>query len=142
MKRIRIIAAVLLAALIIFGVAILALPNILLPMVICPGGWFCSDYAAAEAFAAERDSVQIGMDIMMAERNLTAVDEHATGPAVNDWTRFPTGTGVVPLGNIYVNMTISKFYYCWDARGVTYPRSEDRDVAKKPGECPEKSPAR
>ena len=89
--------------------------------------------------AGELARMQAAMATMMVDRNLTAVDEHATGPAVNDWTRFPTGTGVVPLGNIYVNMTISKFYYCWDARGETYPRSDDPDVAKKPGECPEKS---
>ena len=136
MKRIRIIAAVLLAALIIFAVAILAVRYILLPMVICPGGWFCTDWdVAPAALAAEHDAVQAGMDIMMTDRNLTTVDEHATGPAVNDWTSFPTGTGAVTLANTYVDLTTSKHYYCWDARGEVYPRSVDSDVAKMPGEC-------
>ena len=136
MKLLRIIAAVVLAALIIFAVAILAVPNILLPMVICPGGWFCHDYGAEAGLAAEWDTMQTAMYAMMVDTNLTAVDEHTTGPAVNDWTRFPTGTGVVPLGNIYLRDATSINYYCWDARGEVYPRSNNPDVAKKPGECP------
>lgn len=138
MKRIRIIAAVLLAALIIFAVAILAVPNILLPMVICPGGWLCSEYAAESALAAEWDTMQTAMYAMMVDRNLAAVDEHTTGPAVNDWTRFPTGTGVIPLGSIYLRDATSILYYCWDGRGEVYPRSDDPVEAKMPEECPGK----
>ena len=82
--------------------------------------------------------MQSAIEIMMAVRSLTTVDEHTTGPAVNDWTLFPTGTGIVPLGNTYLRLTVSTYYYCWDARGEVYPRSDDPDVAKKPGECPRK----
>ena len=92
--------------------------------------------------AAERDTMQSAMDMMMADRKLTTVDEHTTGPAVNDWTALPAGTGVVPLGNVYVDLATSIYYYCWDARGEVYPRSDDPEVAKTPGECPVKSPMR
>ncbi len=89
------------------------------------------------ALAAERDTMQTAMDSMMVYRNLTTVDAHTTGPAVNDWTAFPTGTGVVPLVNVYVDLTTSTYYYCWDARGEVYPRSDDPDVAKEAGACPQ-----
>ena len=78
---------------------------------------------------------------MMADRNLTTVDGHTSGPAVNEWTGFPTGTGVVAL-DLYMKKSTSMFYYCWDARGEVYPRSDDPDVAKKPRECSGKSPMR
>ena len=90
-----------------------------------------------EALAAEWEFIQTALVIMMVDRSINAVDEHTTGPAVNDWSLFPTGTGVVPLGNTYLRLTVSTYYYCWDARGEVYPRSDDPDVAEMPGECPQ-----
>ena len=96
------------------------------------------DWLKFEGLLGELDRIQAAMETMMVDRNLTTVDEHTTGPAVNDWTAFPTGTGVIPLGNVYVDLARSTYYYCWDAHGEVYPRSDDQDVAEKPGECPEK----
>ena len=95
-----------------------------------------------EGLPGELNRMQTAMVAMMVDRNLTTVDEHTTGPAVNDWTLFPTGTGVVPLGNVYADLATSTYYYCWDARGEVYPRSDDPDVAKMPGECLGKSMTR
>ena len=107
------------------------------------GSFYTASYLPEErkywetgALAAERDALQTAMSAMMMYRNLTTVNEHTTGQAVNDWTAFPTGTGVVPLANIYVDLATSLHYYCWDARGEMNPRSDDPDVAEKPGECP------
>ena len=93
------------------------------------------DWLKLEGLAGELNIMQAAMDTMMVDRNLTTVDEHTTGPAVNDWTAFPTGDGVVTLGNIYMRMTVSTYYYCWDARGQVYPLSDDPEVAKEPGAC-------
>ena len=95
-----------------------------------------------EGLAGELNTMQAAMETMMADRNLTTVDERTTGPAVNDWTAFPTGAGVVPLGNVYVDLAKSIYYYCWNSLGEVYPRSGDADVAKEPGECPGKPTTR
>ena len=100
------------------------------------------DWRGFEGMVGELARMQTAMDSMMADRNLTTVDAHTTGPAVNDWTRFPTGAGAVPLGNIYVDLAKSRYYYCWDAGGEVYPRSNDPEDAKTPGECPKKPTAR
>lgn len=91
-----------------------------------------------EGLAGELNTMQAAMETMMVDRNLTTVDERTTGPAVNDWTAFPTGAGVVPLGNVYVDLAKSIYYYCWNSLGEVYPRSGDADLAKEPGECPGK----
>ena len=90
---------------------------------------------------AERETMQSAMVAMMVDRNLTTADEHTTGPEVDDWTGFPAGAGVVAL-DIYVKRATSIFYYCWDARGEVYPRSDNPDAAKKPGQCLGKSTMR
>lgn len=95
-----------------------------------------------EGMVGELARMQTAMDSMMVDRNLNTVDAHTTGPAVNGWTGFPTGAGAVPLGNVYIDLAKSNFYYCWDADGEVYPRSSDPEIAKTPGECPEKSTVR
>ena len=85
--------------------------------------------------------MQTAMNAMMADNNLTTVNGHTSGVAVNEWSGFPTGTGVVAL-DAYTKKTTTAFYYCWDASGGIYPRSADPDVANKPGGCPTKSTIR
>ena len=92
------------------------------------GEWSCS-YGAEVGLKAETEVTQSAMNAMMLDRNLTTVDEHTSGPAVNIWP------GTL---DIYMKRTKTKYYYCWDARGNVYPRSEDPDVAENPGECPRK----
>ena len=101
---------------------------ILLASTTCPGGWFCSDWAAESAIRAETEIMQSAMNAMMLDRNLTAVDGHTSGPAVNVWT------GTL---DIYLKQANTKYYYCWDAHGNVYPRSEDPDDAENPGDCPQ-----
>ena len=87
----------------------------------------------------EREAVQSAMYLMMLDRNLTTVDEHTTGPAINTWTAFPIGPGAVPLSNYLVEKT-TRHYFCWDAEGNTWPRNDPgkeptRKSAEKVGEC-------
>ena len=86
----------------------------------------------------ERETVQTAMYSMMADRNLTAVDDHSTGPAVNTWTAF-LGSGAIPLSD-YLRENTTLYYYCWNAQGRTWPRNDPgkdptRKSAEKAGEC-------
>ena len=78
------------------------------------------------------------MIAMMFDRKLTTVDDHTTGPAVNTWNGF-LGPGAVPLNN-YLKVIPTQYYYCWDAKGNTWPRNDPskdptRKSAEKAGEC-------
>jgi len=88
---------------------------------------------------AERETVQAAMYSMLVDNNLTQVDEHTIGPAINDWSAFPTGLGAVALRN-YLRTDITIYYYCWDAQGGVWPRNDTgkrptRKTAEKAGEC-------
>ena len=88
---------------------------------------------------AERETVQTAMYAMLSDNNLTQIDEHTSGPAVNDWTAFPTGLGTVGLRN-YMETAETHYYYCWDANGEVWGRNDPGEnpttvSAKQPGEC-------
>ena len=94
--------------------------------------------------AAELDTIQTAMDAMMTDNDLmtVAANDHTTGSlAVNTWTALPEGQGAVPLA-LYLRDNTTEFYFCWDASGFVYPRSDDPDVGKEPGECPQTSSSR
>jgi hypothetical protein len=80
------------------------------------------------------------MQVMMVGQNVTRVDAHTTGPAVNDWTVFPTGPGTIVLSDYsdysdYMERNTTEFYFCWTAEGEVYPWSDDPVIASTPGEC-------
>ena len=85
----------------------------------------------------ERESVQTAMYSMMVDRDLITVGEHTTGPAVNTWNAFPISPGAVLLSD-YMRAKTTKYYFCWDAHGKTWPRNDPgkdptRKALKKPG---------
>ena len=64
---------------------------------------------------AERDTMQVGMDSMMADMRLTSVVPSLV--STNDWGANPTGAGTAPLGGLYIRTTSSVYFYCWDSKG-------------------------
>ena len=107
------------------------------PDIICFAGTRGCPDSGEVHLAAELELMQTAMNAMMADNSLTTVVEHTSGAAVNAWTALPAAAGGAPLA-VYLKRTLTRHYYCWDARGNVYPRSDDPDVAKKPGECPQK----
>ena len=89
----------------------------------------------SDALREERDTVQTAMNAMMADQNIVTVDARIGGTAVNTWTAQPAGTGSAVLSG-YLGKNTTIYYYCWEANGEVYPRSEDPDAAKQPGGCP------
>ena len=91
-----------------------------------------------EAIEAESAMIQTAMDSMMTENETMTVlaNDRTTGSfAVNTWSALPEGSDVVPLAPLYLRDDTTEFYFCWDVRGFVYPRSDDPDDARKPGEC-------
>ena len=82
---------------------------------------------------SETALVQTALDLLMVENALYLVDEHTTGPAVNEWSSEPTGAGGASLDSYLKSPT--KNYYCWTAEGDVYPWSDDIYIARTPGEC-------
>ena len=96
---------------------------------------FFTSYSCACSGTPELDKIQFAMDMMMVEHNLARVDANISGPAVNDWTGFPTGPGTVSLRD-YLQKPTSEYYYCWTGVGEVFPRSDDDDIGREPGTCP------
>ena len=69
------------------------------------------------ALAAERESVQTAMNAMMAEQDISTVNDHTSGGGYNTWTAEPTGAGSVPLSG-YLQKDTTTYYYCWDTTGL------------------------
>ncbi|MCH7606423.1 MAG: hypothetical protein IH962_04645 [Chloroflexi bacterium] len=74
------------------------------------------------------------MYAMMADNEVAQVDGHTTGPAVNEWTMFPTGADTVTLDS-YMRKSTTSNYFCWTAPGEVYAWSDDARLAGTPGEC-------
>ena len=65
----------------------------------------------------EKAAIQVAMDSMVADNNISAVTANGSGTASrNDWTSYPTGAGTVTLDG-YLRVTSTEFYYCWDTKG-------------------------
>ena len=118
----------------IMSLIIVAMPSGPIFFIIIPIS--TSDSGDYRAMWAESEIMQTALNAMMADRKLAAVDGHTTGPAVKGWTGLPTGTGVAAL-DLYRKRTATVVLLLRGARGEVYPRSDDRDVAKKPGQCPQ-----
>lgn len=120
-------------AAIVAGLVVLSI--LALPLLI---GW----EDPPEKIEAESDMMQTAMYTMMTDNKTytVAAYDHTTGSlAVNTWTALPEGQGAVPLAPLYLRDDTTEFYFCWDASGLVFPRSDDPDVAKEPGECPQSS---
>ena len=115
-------------------VAVLIIAAIAVPMLV---SYSCA--CSEDKFGVEHGAIQFAMDLMMVDQDLTRVDARTSGPAVNDWTAFPTGAGTVVLSeyleSTYLEGNISEFYFCWNAEGEVYPRNDNPAIASKPGEC-------
>lgn len=111
-------------------IGVVIVTAVVVPAVVNFKACACSD----SKYYAESDSIQLAMYTMMADQNITRVDPHTSGPAVNDWTGFPTGPGTAGLSD-YLKGNTTTYYYCWTAEGEVFPLSEDTDTASKPGEC-------
>lgn len=74
----------------------------------------------------EEDLVQAGMDVMMADREITSVtpNTHST----NSWIDNPTGAGTNPLYPSYSQDPETTCYYCWDSTGLI--TRQDKSSAK------------
>ena len=91
----------------------------------------------------ETPRIQSAMDAMMQHNLLLTVsanDSTTASLGVNTWSAQPTGPGATPLAPLYLRLDTTESYFCWDASGLVYPRSDDPEEAKKPGECPQPSP--
>lgn len=66
----------------------------------------------------EEETLQNAMFAMMTENRLTRVDDHTSGPAVNDWAAFPAGTNEAPLSQ-YLPMSTSRFYFAGPPRAMS-----------------------
>lgn len=66
--------------------------------------------------AAERDNVQTGIDLYMADNGLSTVTAHnaLADTSTND---FSTATGIVDLSP-YLRMDSTTYFYCWDSAGL------------------------
>ncbi len=64
----------------------------------------------------EKDLVQMGMDSMMVDREVTSVtpSTHST----NSWIDNPAGTSTSPLYPTYLRDPDTFCYYCWDSTGA------------------------
>ena len=111
-------------------IAVVIIAAIAVPAVVNFTGCACSE----SKYYAESDSIILAMSMMMADMNLTQGDPRTSGPAVNDWTGFPTGPGTASLID-YLKGDTSTYYYCWTAEGEVFPLGDDPDTASKPGEC-------
>lgn len=88
---------------------------------------------------AETENVQTAMSIMMADQDITTVDELINPvAAANDFEALPTGTDTVPLygaAGAYLQGDITSYYYCWTVNGEVYPRDPDPEMARNAGPC-------
>ncbi len=88
---------------------------------------------------AETENVQTAMSIMMADQNITTVDELINpDAAANDFEALPTGTDTVPLygaAGAYLQGNTTSYYYCWTVNGEVYARDADPEIARNAGPC-------
>jgi len=102
--------------LVVIGI-IVALAAITIPLVIRFTG-----SGKEGALAAERETVQTAMNAMMAEQNITTVNDHSSGGGHNTWTAEPTSAGSAPLSG-YMQKNTTTYYYCWEANGAVYAQN-------------------
>ena len=127
MKRFLIIVAILV------GVA-LALQAIYYAIYPCSLTWSCPDYMSEGSLAAETETVQVAMNAMLADQNITTVtpNNDTTGSlGVNTWTALPTGPDAASLDG-YLKKATTKFYFCWDNKGKVYAQNKEDGVKANP----------
>ena len=81
------------------------------------------------ALAAETETVQTAMNAMMADTNITVVDENTSGPGIASWTAFPQGGNSETLDG-YLKKSTTTYFYCWEANGEVYAQNA---AANAPG---------
>lgn len=71
------------------------------------------------ASSAEKDTIQVAMDTMMADKGITAVTARVS-PAVgiSTFTADPVEGPLSPATDPYIRKNPTKYYYCWSAGGV------------------------
>ena len=95
------------------------------------------------AMAAETETVQTAMRAMMAEQEITTVEEVVQGDdATAVWIGLPLGDGALVLYHEtnpdarYLNSGTTKYYYCWTAGGEVYVKTPgDPEDSDGPGPC-------
>ena len=92
------------------------------------------------AMAAERETVQTAMNAMMAEQDITTVTAVINpAAATNSWTGLPLGNGSAFLyggvGDRYLKVGATTYYYCWTAGGEVYTRDADPELSDDAGAC-------
>jgi len=92
------------------------------------------------AMAAERETVQTAMNAMMAEQDITTVTAVINpAAATNTWTGLPIGAGSALLyggvGDRYLKVGTTTYYYCWTAGGEVYSRDADPELSDDAGAC-------
>ena len=80
--------------------------------------------------AAEAETLQIAMNAMMEDRNITTVtpnDDTNNSLGVNTWTGLPEGPDAAALAGYLINTT-TKYYFCWDSKGNVYAQNKKDGV--------------
>ena len=137
MKRFLIIVAILV------GVA-LALQAIYYAIYPCSLTWSCPDYMSEGSLAAETETVQVAMNAMLADQNITTVtpNDPSTGSlGVNDWMEMPQGPNAATLDGV-LDKASTRFYYCWDGRGNVWAQNTTDGVRAKPEDAKRQRPCK
>jgi prepilin-type N-terminal cleavage/methylation domain-containing protein len=71
--------------------------------------------AATNACKEEKNTVQVGMDAMLAAKNISSVTAQTT--ATSAFSALPAGTGADPLYPNYIRSSTTKGTYTWTTTG-------------------------
>ena len=96
------------------------------------------------ALYAETELVQVVMNAMMEDKNITTVtpnDVTNRSLGVNTWTAMPEGLDAAPLAGYLINTT-TKYYYCWDSEGIVYAQNKKDGVRAEPKDAEKQRPCK